>query len=250
MISLNQLTSLANVLKTVDAKTAKTLIKLVSVDVLKSLGDDKFLIKLDNKELIAQSQKQLQENSKYFARFQSHKQNLPTLSNLTKIPKLLSHMSILKNTELVYDIKTLTTILSSKKALNNFKETILKELQNSPNKEHFHTVSNLLLALNQNILNFPFIFYEYLGFLQLKKRYNKKTKKSFIDFYAIFENLGAISGLISEDIIKINVMYEEIKEFLEDNLDEISYDVKISVVEDIKPLYDINTNNNLLDIVT
>jgi len=248
MISLNQLTSLVNSLKSVDKNTARTIIKLVNVDVLKSLGDSKYLIQINDKTLTAQSQKQLQEGSSYFARYDAKQKTLPQLSKLINIPNLFKNQHILKDANLTYDIKTLQHILNSKEPAKTIKEQILDELSKSQNKEHFQTVSNLLLSLNQNVLSFPFIIYEYFGLLQLKKRYNKKTKKSYLNFYAIFEHLGPISGVISEDSISLNVAYDEIKDFLDENLDEISYNITLHVMDNIEPLYDINKNDKLLDI--
>jgi len=251
MISLNSLGSLVSILKNSDPQTAKTLIKLLSVDVIKSLGNDKYILQTQDKTLTAQSQKQLQVGEKYFARYNSSlKGDIPTLSHLLKVPKLFSQLKELHTTPLLYNERTFKELLLTKNPIQNFKETLLETMTKSNTKEQFQTISLLLLSLNQNILTLPFIFYHSLGFLQIKKRYNKKEKKAFLDFYAFFEHLGAVSGVISQENIRINVAYEEIMEFLEQHTDEISYPVTLNLITPISPLYDISTNNSLLDIKT
>jgi len=250
MISLNSIGSLVSLLKNSDPQSAKALIKLLSVDVLKSLDDDKYLLQTQDKTLTAQSQKKLQVGERYFAKYTQTKQETPILSNLIKVPKLLSQLKELHSTPMLYNEKTLKELLLQKDPVGNFKETLLDTLAKTTSKEQFHTTSLLLLSLHQGVFTLPFVFYHSLGFLQIKKRYNKKEKKSFLDFYAFFEHLGAISGVISQEIIRINVGYKEIKEFLEEKSNELSYPLDINVITPISPLYDITQNNSLLDITT
>ncbi|DAB29320.1 MAG TPA: hypothetical protein CFH84_10285 [Sulfurimonas sp. UBA12504] len=88
--------------------------------------------------------------------------------------------------------------------------------------------------------------------VQFKKRYNTKTKNTYIDFYAALELLGPISGLITLDerVIKIElcVAFVQTKIFLENDLKNFSYNnINIKLVKNIEPLYDTK-RSSLLDI--
>ena len=254
LISITNLSNILNNLNNIDAKNAKTIIKLLSIDVLKSLDNNKYQILLNNKILTAHSQRQLMEGERYFARFEENKNAQVVLSKLIKTPKLLKNLTLLNDTKLIYEQKDLLKLLSSKESVTKFKDNILQEMLKTNHKETFNTLTHLLFSLNQNVFTIPMFFYDYLGFLQIKKRYNKKTKKSYLNFYAVFANLGAISGLVSASMegikIDINVAFEEVKDFLETQKENISYNINIRVLEDITPLYDITPNNQILDIKT
>jgi len=249
MISLNSVTSLLKVIQNSDPKTAATLTKLLNVKVLESLGGNKYLLDIGGKQLTAFSEQKLTPFEHYFARFEAAKDTKPALSHLIKIPKLFAKLPLLQLSDLFLEPKELARLLGSKEAIQNFKNTLLKELAASHSKEHFQTLTPFLLSLHQNILSVPLHFYESFALLQFKKRYNKKTKKSFLDFYAFFTHLGPISGMISEREVKINVAFDETKEYLEHLSGEVGYPVHIEVSEAITPLYEAKSER-VLDIVT
>ncbi|OHE07615.1 MAG: hypothetical protein A3G74_07375 [Sulfurimonas sp. RIFCSPLOWO2_12_FULL_34_6] len=227
---------------------AKAVIKLASIDVLKSLGDGKYSILLDNKSLTAQSDKPLSEGAKYWTQLSQSKNSTPELSNLLKQPHLLKS---LQNSTIEYSIKDLQTILSSKKPESIIKHGLLEHLTNSATKEEFTNTSTLLLSLQNQTMTIPLNYHGYFFVLQFKKRYNKRTKKTQIDFYAALELLGPVSGVISLEggavSAELNVAFNKTKQFLEDNMDNISFDVNISLIDTIEPLYSANINS-LLDI--
>ncbi len=249
MISLSSVASLFKVIQNSDPKTAAALTKLLDIEVLKSLGENRYILNVAGKELTALSQQKLVPNEHYLARFETSQNTKPTLSHLVKVPKLFTKLPLLQHLDLFVDAKDLARSLGSKEALQSFKDTLLKELATAPSKEHFQSLTPFLLALHQNILSIPLHFYDTFALLQFKKRYNKKTKKSFLDFYAFFPHLGPISGVISNEEVKIHVAFEEIKEFLENKSDEVGYVVHIEISETITPLYKAKTER-VLDIVT
>jgi hypothetical protein len=251
MISLNSVGSLLKVLQNTDANTAKTLIKLVSIDVLQANKNDTYTLQLNNKTLTAKSQQELEVGQRYFAKLSNPKTNtLPTLSHLHKFPRLTTTLLPLVDTQLAYDTAKLKHLLQKPNPFGAFKETLLDEMVHAKTKEHFQAFSHLLFSMHQNVLTLPLYFFEYLGFLQIKKRYNKKTKKFYLNFYANFEHLGPLSGVISTDKISINVVYEEIKNHLEANASDLAYNVEIALVENIMPLYEPSGTQNILDIKT
>jgi len=250
MINLSLLSALTNNLQNIDPKNLPKILKFVSVDVLKNLGDGKFLIDIEGKQQEAQSQKPLQENTTYFARYQQTKNaTTPTvLSKLIKLPHLAKQLQQLQ--EFALSTKELHTLLKNPTQLQEFKNSLLHKLIDTPSKEQFLQLSHLLLSLEHNVLTFPFYFQEYLGIFQLKKRYNKKTKKTALEFYALLEQLGALSGVVYTDKVVLHVAYDEIKEFLEQQEKELAITLEISVVDAIEPLFDITPTNQLLDIKT
>ncbi len=244
MIQASTLASLVDVLQNNSTKSSAKIIKLLNIEVLKSLGNDRYLLLVKDKPLEALSYKKLTPGEDYFARFEVTKDAKPTLSHLVKLPKIA-----LQNFPLYLEPKELTKLLADKESLTGFKETLLKELANAPTKEHFQTLSPLLLSLYQHVVTIPLRFYDTFALLQFKKRYNKKTKKSFLDFYAFFPHLGALSGVISEQEIRMNVAFEETKEHLMNHADELGYKLNIEVSTQIKALFEAKTQR-VLDIVT
>jgi hypothetical protein len=244
------ITELSNILKFASASPAeaKTLIKLLTVDVTKSLGDEKYLIQTPTKEISATSQKPLQEGLKYWVELGTKPHEMPAISKFLQQPKILQEF---RNLPLKFDIKELHELLTGKKTIENFKTTLLSHLCNATSKEDFTQFSNLLLSLMQNTLTIPLHHQQYFGLFQMKKRYNKTSKKSQMDFYAALIKLGPISGtvmLIEDEIfIDLDVVFTTTKLFLEENLKDIRYKITVHVRETIEPLYRFQTNS-ILDI--
>ncbi len=246
-MNITQLNALVKIISS-NPTGAKALIKLASVDVLKALGDGKYSILLNNKTLTAQSQKQLSEGAKYWTQVSQTKNETPQLSNLIKIPLVLKN---LQNTPLQYNIRELQTLLNSPKPENIVKTQLLEQLSNASTKDEFTNTSNLLLSLQNQTMTIPFNYNGLFCILQYKKRYNNKSKKTFIDFYAALELLGPISGLISLEnshiSIELNVGYEKTKQFLKENMDSLGYDLIITTTTNIEPIFESNPNA-ILDI--
>ncbi|MGB3962203.1 MAG: hypothetical protein WBK95_08215 [Sulfurimonas sp.] len=247
-MNINQLSALTKLLGT-NPNEAKALIKLVSIDVLKSLGESKYSVILQNKTLTAQSEKPLSEGAKYWSQLSQSKDATPKLSHLLKMPQLLSTF---QSTGIEYSLKELHTLLNAKKPEALLKQNILEHLSSANTKEEFSSASSLLLSLQSNIFTIPLVLHNSFSLVQFKKRYNTKTKKTHIDFYAALELLGPISGVIALDEsgieIELCVAFVQTKIFLENDLKNFSYNtINISLIENIEPLYDTK-HHALLDI--
>ena len=244
------ITQLSNILKLASASPAeaKTLIKLLAVDVTKFLGDEKYLIQTPTKEITATSQKPLQEGLKYWVELGTSQHEIPVISKFLQQQKMLQEF---QNLPLKFDIKELHELLNSKKTIEDFKTTLLNHLCNATSKEDFTQFSNLLLSLMQNTLTIPLYHQQFFGLFQMKKRYNKTSKKSQLDFYAALIKLGPISGSVmfveDEILIDLDVAFMTTKLFLEENLKDIRYKITLHVRENIEPLYRFQTNS-ILDI--
>ncbi len=247
--SINQVSALAKLLSS-NPNGATAVLKLASVDVLKSLGDGKYTILLDTKTLTAQSDKSLHSGDKYWTQLTHTKNSTLTLSNLVKMPQFLQNT---QNNTLEYSLKDLQTILNAKNPTAMLKQNLLEHLSSASTKEEFSNISTLLLSLHNQTMTIPLNYHNYFSILQFKKRYNKKIKKSYIDFYAALEALGPISGLITlnnGDVnVKLNVAYETTKNFLENDMKNFSHTIEIQLQENIEPLYNTNSNlNSILDV--
>ena len=247
-MNISQLNALTKLISS-NPKEAKALIKLASIDVLKSLGENKYLIQLGSKTLSAQSDRVLNEGAKYWTQYSQSKNSKPTLSNLLKMPNILKNLD---NLQLQYNLKDIQTILKSKEAITIFKQDILEHLTKASNKEEFSNFSNLLLSLQNQTLTLPLNINGYFYLLQIKKRYNKNSKTTYLNFYTALEYLGPISGIISlyntKIEINLSVVYEKTKQFLEKESENLSYNVNITLQKNIEPLYDSSNLNSLLDV--
>ena len=246
-MNISQLSAIAKIISS-NPTEVKALMKLASIEVLKALGDGKYSILLNDKTLTAQSQKQLTTGASYWTQISQTKSDMPQLSNILKMPQLLKN---LQNTPLQYNIRELQNLLNNQKPQNIVKTQLLEQLSTVSSKEEFTNTSNLLLSLQNQTMTIPFNYNGIFSILQYKKRYNKKSKKTFIDFYAALESLGPVSGLISlEDThisIELNVGYEKTKQFLEANMDSLGYELIITTTQNIEPIFEPNTNA-ILDI--
>jgi len=241
-------TELSNLLKIASPQEAKALIKLLSVDVTSSLGEGKYLLQTPAKEFQATSAQPLKEGAKYWVELSNKQNEMPQINKLFLQPQMLQE---LRNIPLKFDIKELYELLSGKKNLEHFKENLLEHLLNATTKEDFTQLSNLLLSLMQNTLTIPLYYQQFFGVFQMKKRYNKTSKKSQLDFYAALAKLGPLSGtimLIKDEIfIDLNVAFMTTKLFLEENLKDIKYKITLHVSENIEPLTQFHTHS-ILDI--
>lgn len=221
--------------------------KLVTIEILDTLGDNKYIIQQGTNTLTATSDKPLNINKHYWATLTTD-DKIVTLSNLIKYPPILKEMQHLP---IIFKADELGNILKQKDPLTTIKDLLLQNISHTTSKHQFTQISNLILPLIHNIITIPLTYQGNFGIFQLKKRYNKKNKKIQLDFYAAFNNLGPISGLISllhDDIlININVAFLSTKLFLEKHLKEIQYSVKINIKKNINTLRNL-TSEGLLDL--
>ncbi len=251
MISLNSASTLLRILQSGARQGESSLLsKPVVMEVLKSLGGGKYLVDINGRQLQAQSSTPLKEAHSYSALLHSDKHSMPTLSSLKMLPKIFSHLQRLTDSSTLYDTHRLTHLLQHKKAAAVLKESVLHELANSTSKEHFNANAMLLLSLYNSVLSFPLLFSERFGLFQLKKRYNKKSKRTQLHFYALFAHLGAVKGSVDESGIRMCVGHEETRYLLEERSDELSYEISIEVCEDIEALFDATLPLRILDITT
>jgi len=242
-----KLNPLQQILTSLSKQEIKAVIKLISIEILDTLGDNKYLIQQGTHKLTATSDQNLSIYEKYWAVLKTDN-GITTMSNLVKYPHLLKSIQYLPN---ILQTDELNTILKKQNPIEALKDVLLQAASHATSKHQFTQISNLLLPLLQNIMTIPLKYKEHFGIFQLKKRYNKKNKKLQIDFYAAFYNLGPISGFISshgdKTIININVAFVSTKLFLEQHLKDINHTITIRLKQNIDALSD-TANSGILDV--
>lgn len=246
-LSLSTINALTQILSS-NPKELQSVLKLSSVDILKSLGSQRYSIDIGGKILNATSDETLTEGKRYWAELTQSSSKPLTLSKMIAMPPQMQNFS---DQNFHYTLKTLQTLLNTKEPLQENKQFLLEKIVQASSKEEFTHLSTLLLSLHHNVLSLPLVFYNSFALLQLKKRYNKSSKTIYLEFYAALEHLGPISGLVSykEHTISmtLNVVYKKTKQFLEDTMQNISYPITIELCESIHPLYE-NSSSSLLDL--
>lgn len=246
------ISDVAQILKlaTLSPNESKTLIKLLSADVLKNLGNNELLLKSGMKEFNVKSEINLSEGSKVWAKIATMPDKSLQLLDAKVMPKLMQNLLLLQEK---YQLQDVVKLLSSKEPISAFKKEVFEQLASSNSKENFSALSQLLLSLNQNVLTIPLEYQNYYAVFQMKKRYNKDFKKRSIDFYTALENLGEIEGTISliddEVYLHMNVAFEESLTLLEKTVDDLSFSSKttLQLKESFEPLFN-QESLTLLDI--
>jgi len=237
-VNISQL-SLLQELSKLSPQESKAFIKLISVDVLKNLGSGKYLVNIEGKEVRVQSEASLNEGSKVWGVLEKSKNNL-LLNKVFVMPKAMQNLLVLKDD---FGFDFIQKVLESKNPAQSFKNELLEHMAKAPSKEHFSAYTQMFLALEYNIMTFPFEYQKHFGVYQMKKRYNKKSKKSYLDFYAMFERLGVIEGSIAliEGAISVSIsaVFQESIEILETELKNFPFasQTTLTLKNSIEPLY-------------
>ncbi len=221
----------------------------VSLKVLEKLEQNRYLLLIGNKTTQTKSLIPLEENREYWGDFKYSKENILQLSNLLKKPDF-EQKKLSK--EIFFKFEELEKIFSKESPKKSFKENILQKLSVSENRQDFIQLSNMLLALREDIFFIPIEYEQRRYFFQFKKKQkNDIVKKEFtISFYASFKNLGPIKGEIKKvkDFTKLTIYtyYEKSMRFLKKEIKELDFDCEIKLSKDISPLF--QSGEKLLDI--
>ncbi len=131
---------------------------------------------------------ELKINQPYFATMQRNQLGDIVLKNLVPAPKILDALDDLS----VLEMNKIKEILSAKDntPLKEYKELLSEKLVHAKNPQEFLNTANMLLSLQSQVLSFVIENERKRAFLQVK------AKKQSVDFYALYPNLGEISGVI------------------------------------------------------
>lgn len=207
----------------------------IRIKVLAKKGGMKYLLQVGARELETRSLKELKVGGKYFAMMKSGKAGNIILSSLTPEPKL-------NKTPLKLDLSESKELLSK----NTFKEIgefASEQLAKSSSKEEFLGWAFVLSGLQKGVLTLSIQDEEKEHYTQIKKQ------KNSLEFYAVFNQLGVLSGKISQaQGLELEVMYPNVARFLSENLDLLKWrgEVRITVGSKIEPLFCLQ--EQLLDL--
>ena len=228
---------------------AKALLKLVSIDIMKNLGQGNYLIQVDGEHLSAQSDKMLKPSERFWAELSATPGKQANISHLVKQPLLFQKLAALP---IRMEFDQIIQLLQGKTPQKTMHEMLLEPMAQAGSKEEFNALTQLMLSLHHNVLTLPLHYAHYFGFLQMKKRYNTKTKKTSIDFFAALHHLGPVEGSIEladgEVFTTVNVAFESTLSYLKNNLDDLNHTVRLQLKSDgLTPLWQ-NEGSALLDV--
>jgi len=205
----------------------------INIEVLEILNMNRYKLLLGTREFTTRSQKNLEKGKKYWGSFGENKDGIITISNLTQKPKFL------QNNESFLDIECSAFLEELKKGNSvtyALKEWVLNNLaKDDIKKETFKLLSQMLLALKDNVIHLPLKHNEKPHILQFKAIDN------YLEFYLGFENIGPIKGNIFEydgNIrLDLEVYFEKSLFFLQKELEEMELVSQISINKNIQPIY-------------
>ena len=225
----------------------------VTIDVLEKGDKNQYMLKIGNKELQTKSAMDLDVGSKYWGVMKEDvKHNAPSLSQLLKKPKLLQMQR--KNFLPELNSTKLQELITKENPKSEMKAALLERLSTAVSKNEFMTLTNMIAALNENVFTMVLKEGEQSTMFQFKKR-KKSTpdakEDAKIDFYAAFENLGPVEGVVSvingERKVSLSLFYEESLEFLKKELDNLDLEgVLYKKDKNIEPLFELSAS--LLDL--
>ena len=225
----------------------------VTIDVVEKSDKNQYLLKIGNRELSTKSAMALDVVSKYWGVMKDNPElNSPTLSQLLKKPKLLQMQR--KNFLPELDSTKLQELITKQNPKTELKAVLLERLSQSVSKNEFMTLTNMIAALNENVFTMVLKEGNQSTMFQFKKRKKSITDSSEdakVDFYAAFEHLGPVEGVISvvgdERKLSLSLFYEESLEFLKNELDQLDLEGFLYKKDkNIEPIYELSAS--LLDM--
>lgn len=215
----------------------------ISIDVIEKVGYLRYKLKVGHKNMTTKSMKTLKEGEKYWGNFTESKDGILTISNLQKKPK------IMQTDEGFIEINSfdfLDELLTKPNPSLDIKRWILELLAKCENKNVFHTLSSMLLALHEGIVHLPLSINENKFLLQWSE--NQNLNDSLLNFYFAYENLGALKGEFDfeTNATHIKTLFERTAIFLNQHSKDAPFNLKIETDNSLSPIWE--GTHGLLDI--
>jgi hypothetical protein len=150
--------------------------------------------------------------------------------------------------------KTLQNLISKENPKAELKSVLLEKLSQSVSKNEFMTLTNMISALNENVFTMVLKEDNQSTMFQFKKRKKpaggSSSEDATIDFYAAFEHLGPVEGVVSviddEKKLTMSLFYKESVDFLKEQLPELDFEgILYKKDREIEPIYELSAS--LLD---
>ncbi len=223
----------------------------MTIDVVEKSSKNLYMLKIGNKEVSTKSALPLDVGSKYWGVMKEDAAlNTVSLSQLLKKPKLLQAQR--DNFLPQFTQTKLQELITKENPKSELKMALLEKLSLSTSKNEFMTLTNMIAALDANVFTMVLKDGGQSTMFQFKKRANNSLDEDAkIDFYAAFENLGPIEGVISvvndEKKVSLSLFYENSLKFLENELEHLDFLGSLHYKnKNIEPLFELS--NSLLDI--
>ena len=210
----------------------------LTITVKKQLNPIRYVLQLGKKEVETKSYTPLEVGAKYKAQINQTDSRIE-IKNLTKIPNIFNKFP----NSIKYSVDDLLKD-NPLESHEKYKTFLLHHLSNAQTKDEFIFYSQMFLALNQEIKHL-FIKDERKALIQFK---HKKRK---LNFYAYFENLGAVGGeILYADEIYLNLMveFQNSFNFIKKQVDELNGIIVNIQNQKVKPLFEITEHNNLVNL--
>jgi len=250
--SINPLAKIETILAKLNSATIKFDRLPVAINVKEKLAPQEFLLQVNNKEVNTKSMLDLEVGKKYWGVMKEDGAT-KTLSHLLEKPHLLHAKKTLLPQ---MTLQKLEQVLTSESPKETMKFALLEKMAHATSKQEFMTLSNMLQAIHENVFTTLLMHGDKETLFQLKKRKSKNDKEekpenAKIDFYAAFENLGPVEGVIEliDGVRKLSLYlyYENSLKFLEKELKELDLEGFLYQKKGkISPLYEYG--ESLLDL--
>ncbi len=253
--NLSPLAKIENILAKINASTIKfDKILPVNIDVKEKLEPKTYLLQVGKKEMTTKSAIELEVGKQYWGVMkEDSKLKSLSLSQLLEKPHLLQGKKKLLP---AMNLQKLEQVLRSENPKETMKFGLLEKMANASSKQEFMTLSNMLQAVNENVFTTLLTHDNSETLFQFKKRKSKKGEEekredSKIDFYAAFEHLGPIEGVVEviDGVRKLSMYlyYENSLKFLEQELSTLDIEGFLYKKKGkITPLYEYG--ESLLDV--
>ncbi len=197
----------------------------ITIEVLKSLGLNRYKLLLGTKEFTTKSQRYLEKGVKYWGSFVEGKAGIITISNLVKKPALLQDDKNFLDIELS---EFLTQIEQVSSPISTFKSWIIESLaSDDTKKEKFILFSDMLMALKDGVIHLPLKHKGKATLLQIKIRFD------YIEFYSALDSLGPIHGYIKRGVLSLEVQFYKTYYFLK----KTNITKRVTNIGSIEPFY-------------
>lgn len=254
---ISQITQIAKIdalLGKLSAKRFNALLP-VNIEVLKEEPQpQRYLLKVGHRELHTQSAKPLDVGAKYWGAMQEDAQkHTISLSKLLQKPKLLQSRQMHAFLP-EFTLQRVATLLSKESPKVEMKLLLLEHLAQTGSKQEFLTLTNMIAALNTGLFTMLLKYQNKKSLFQFRKRKiqsETSNENGMIDFYAAFEHLGPLEGIIEISKegrrLTLYLQYEESLAFLSRELESLDFEGRLLPKEgEVRPLYE--PVSSLLDI--
>ncbi|RUM67627.1 MAG: hypothetical protein DSZ05_02300 [Sulfurospirillum sp.] len=226
----------------------------VDIKVLESPEPQKYKLQIGREEVVTKSSLPLDVGSRYWGMMKESPQNSAiTLSRLLQKPKLLQNRAL---TSFLPDFtpEKMVALLAKESPKTEMKLQLMEHLSQANSKHEFMTLANMIAALEANVFTMFMKFEDKTTLFQFKRRKSQSQTSSedgIIDFYAAFEHIGPVEGVVEVKAeikrVTLYLYYEQSLEFLKTQLDELGFEGNILHKKaKISPLYE--PVSSLLDV--